>query len=303
MFTYDQLESFVAVAEELHFGRAAERLSLTQPPLSRRIKQLEDQLHVRLFERTHRTVRLTPAGRVFLADARRLLRMSRYAALSAQRTAQGESGVVGLGFTATTAYSFLQQVLRRTSTDLPSVDLVLHEMVTASQLEALLAGSIDVGMIRPPAEVGDVRTELLFDEPVLAALPEQHPLATQHRDPAVRDFHGEPFVMYSPSEAAYFHETLMSLFRTARTQPRYVQYLSQVHSILALVRAGLGSALVPSAATTLNYQGLVFRSVRDVDPRPVKLHMAWRAGNNNPALGNVLNTIRAAARDPGPTAT
>lgn len=298
MFTLEQLESFVAVAEELHFGRAADRLTLTQPPLSRRIKLLEEQLRVQLFERTHRTVKLTPAGRVFLADARRLIRTSKEAALSAQRTAQGESGVVGLGFTATTAYSFLEHLLRRATTRLPSVELVLREMVTAAQLEALLAGSIDIGMIRPPGGIGDIRTEPLLDEPLVAALPEQHPLATASRDPRVQDFNAEPFVMYSPSESAYFHETLVSVFRGAEVQPRYVQYLSQVHSILALVKSGLGLALVPESATTLHYRGVLFRPVRDIDPRAVKLHLAWRADNNNPALHNMLDAIRAAAREP-----
>lgn len=297
MFTFDQLETFVAVAEELHFGRAAQRLSMTQPPLSRRIKLLEDELGVRLFDRTHRSVKLTPAGRVFLADARQLLHLSHEAALSARRVPRGESGVVTLGFTATTAYSFLEHVLTAASERLPRVELVLREMVSSTQLEALLAGSMDLGMIRPPATGADLVTMPLIREPLLAALPQRHPLAVRTADPGVHDFDGEPFVMYSPAEARYFYEVLVSIFRGAESMPDYVQYLGQVHSMLALVKAGIGLALVPAAATALRYEGVLLRPVRGIDPRPVKLDLAWRRGNDNPALSGLLTVIREVAED------
>ncbi len=295
MFTLEQLGSFVAVAEELHFGRAAARLSMTQPPLSRRIRLLEDDLGVQLFDRSHRAVKLTPAGRVFLADARRLLHLSHDAALSARRTPRGESGVVTVGFTATTAYSFLEHVLSAVNTELPQVELVLREMVTATQLEALGEGGIDVGMIRPPATGPDLVTAPLFHEPLLAALPQDHWLALREPEPAVSDFDGEPFVMYSPSEARYFYEVLISIFRRTETAPKYVQYLSQVHSILALVKAGLGVALVPAAARVLHYRGVVLRPVTGLDPHPVNLDLCWRRGNDNPALAALLPVIRGVA--------
>jgi DNA-binding transcriptional LysR family regulator len=300
VFTFDQLETFVAVAEELHFGRAADRLSMTQPPLSRRIKLLEDDLGVQLFDRAHRSVKLTPAGRVFLADVRQLLHLSHEAALSARRVPRGESGVVTLGFTATTAYSFLEHVLTAANARLPRVDLVLREMVTSTQLEALLAGSMDLGMIRPPAIGADLVTMPLTREPLLAALPRRHPLAVRAADPTVHDFDGQPFVMYSPAEARYFYEVLVSIFRGAESTPDYVQYLGQVHSILALVKAGIGVALVPAAATALHYDGVVLRPVRGIDPRPVKLDLAWRRGNDNPALDGLLTVIREVAEDQRP---
>jgi len=297
MFTLDQLDSFVAVAEELHFGRAARRLSMTQPPLSRRIKLLETELGVRLFDRAHRSVKLTPAGRVFLADARQLLHLSQEASLSARRVPRGESGVVSVGFTATTAYSFLSHVLTAANSRLPRVDLVLREMVTSAQLDALLSGSVDIGMIRPPATAADLVTAPLIREPLLAALPRRHPMATRAVDPTVLDFDGQPFVMFAPSEGRYFYEILVSIFRGAEATPIYVQYLTQVHSILALVKAGIGVALVPAAATALHYEGVVLRPVRDIDPRPVKLDLAWRRGNDNPALAGLLSLIKEVAEE------
>jgi DNA-binding transcriptional LysR family regulator len=180
------------------------------------------------------------------------------------------------------------------------VDLVLREMVTSTQLEALLAGSMDLGMIRPPAIGADLVTMPLTREPLLAALPRRHPLAVRAADPTVHDFDGQPFVMYSPAEARYFYEVLVSIFRGAESTPDYVQYLGQVHSILALVKAGIGVALVPAAATALHYDGVVLRPVRGIDPRPVKLDLAWRRGNDNPALDGLLTVIREVAEDQRP---
>jgi DNA-binding transcriptional LysR family regulator len=291
MFSLEQLVSFVAVAEELHYGRAAARLSMTQPPLSRRIQVLERELGVELFDRSHRTVKLTPAGRVFLADARKILHLSQDATLFARRTHEGESGVVTLGFTAATAYSCLERILATAGAELPQVDLVLREMVTSAQVEALLGGGIDLGVVRPPVTGADIVTRPLFREPLLAALPSGHPLARRRKAPDVRDFDGEPFLMYSPSEARYFHEVLAGLFRAAGVRPVFTQYLGQVHTILALVKAELGVALVPAAATALRFDGVVLRTVDGVDDAPVELELAWRRSNDNPALASLLSAL------------
>ncbi|MFI6307777.1 LysR family transcriptional regulator [Amycolatopsis thailandensis] len=296
MFSLEQLVSFVAVAEELHYGRAAERLSMTQPPLSRRIQLLERELGVELFDRTHRTVRLTPAGRVFLAEARKILRSSQEATLYVRRAKKGEVGAVTLGFTATAAYSHLERVLAAANTEAQGIDLVLREMVTAAQVEQLLAGGIDLGMVRPPVAGGDIVTLPLWREPLLAALPSAHPLARRKKNPDVRDFDREPFIMYSPSECRYFHDVLVAAFRTARVLPDYTQYASQAHTVLALVKADVGVALVPAAAAALRFEGVVLRPVDGIESRPVELELMWRRGNDNPALGALLTVIGNLAR-------
>lgn len=293
MFELAQLRCFVAAAEELHFGRAAARLNMTQPPLSRQIQILERVVGVQLLERTSRVVRLTPAGRRFLPEARRLLHLAESASLSARRTASGETGGITVGFTASAAYSFLPQLIIAARARLPGVDLVLEEMVTAEQVEALEAHRIDVALLRPPVR-REFQSMRVAREPLLAAMPLAHPLA-KGRPPTLKDFDGQPFVTYSPYEARYFYDLLAGIFRKAGVAPRYVQHMTNVHAILALVRAGLGTALVPAAAASLRFEGLALRPVRTRPERPVELFLAWNRSNDNPALPAFLET---AQRDP-----
>ncbi|WP_329092822.1 LysR substrate-binding domain-containing protein [Actinomadura citrea] len=291
MFTLTQLANFVAVAEELHFGRAARRLRMTQPPLSRQIQLLENELKVRLFDRTNRSVRLTPAGRAFLVEARRLLQQADHAAMSVRQVSAGEAGTITLGFTAASAHTTLGRVLEAARTALPDVEIVLREMVTRDQVRALAEGGLDLGLVRPPVSDPDLEERPADREPLLAAVPRGHPLAVGDGPVPLADLDGRRFLMYSPVEARYFHELLVSLFREARVSPVYAQYLSQVHSILALVNCGWGLALVPAAAARLRYAGVVFRPVELPDPAPVELSLAWRHGNDNPALALLLRHL------------
>lgn len=287
MFTLAQLSGFVAVAEELHFGRAAARLHMTQPPLTRQVQTLERELGVELFDRSGRAIRLTPAGRVFLGDARRLLRDAETAVLAVRRIPTGEQGTVAVGFTAASAPAVLGPLLALMRRELPGVDVVLHEMVTAEQLDALSGGTLDLGLVRPPVSRPELSSREVRREPLLVALPRGHRLA--ERDSVrVEDLDGEDVVMPSPTEARYFHELLVTLFRTAGVDVRYSQHLSQVHSILALVEAGVGLGLVPASATGGRYGGVTLRLLRTADPEPVHLHAVWRTGNANPALKAVL---------------
>jgi DNA-binding transcriptional LysR family regulator len=290
MFELSQLRCFVAAAEELHFGRAAERLHMTQPPLSRQIQLLERTLGVRLLERTSRIVRLTPAGRRFLPEAQRILRLAESATVATRRIASGEAGSVTIGFTAAAGYSFLPQLITAARSRLPDVDLVLREMVTADQTEALASQRIDVGLLRPPVH-RDVESVCVVREPLLAALPARHPLADAPRL-TLGDLDRQPLVMYSPYEARYFYDLLAAIFGAAGVAPQYVQHISQIHSILALVRAGLGAALVPEAAASLRFEDVVLRPVRMQPARPVELFLAWRRGSDNPALPAFLAMAR-----------
>lgn len=291
MFTFGQLSSFVAVAEELHFGRAAERLCMTQPPLSRNIQQLERELETQLLDRSSRSVRLTPAGHAFLHDARNLLHEAENAALSVRRVTSGEAGVVRIGFTATSAYEVLGGLLETARTRLPHVDVLLRELVTRDQLEQLSAGALDLGLIRPPASRPELRSRPLVTEPLLAALPQGDPLAEHPGTIPLRELDGRDMVMYSPTEARYFHELLVSIFRGAGVVPRYRQHVSQIHTMLALVQVGLGVALVPAAAARLRLEGVSFRDVELTEPDPVELHLAWREANDNPALRAMLSLV------------
>ncbi|MFJ6752662.1 MULTISPECIES: LysR substrate-binding domain-containing protein [unclassified Streptomyces] len=288
MFTLAQLTNFVAVAEELHFGRAAERLRMTQPPLSRQIQLLESELRVQLFDRTNRSVRLTHAGRTFLNEARRVLRQSEQAILAVRQVSSGLAGSLAVGFTAAGAYTMLDTLLDKARTATPNVEIVLRELVTRDQLEALTESSLDLGLVRPPVTSPDLDSRPVAREDIFAALPADHPLAARAGALHISEFDGLDVLMYSPIEARYFHELLISVFRAAGIAPVFHQYLSQVHSILALVNGGRGVALVPEAATQLRYAGVTFKPVTLAAPAAVELSLAWRRNNDNPALHRLL---------------
>jgi len=292
MFDFSQLRCFVAVAEELHFGRAAARLNMTQPPLSRQIQVLERILDVQLLERTSRSVRLTAAGRSFLPEAQRILRLAETATHLTRQVAAGRAGVLKLGFTAASAYDFLPRLVTALRQRLPEVTLALREMVSKDQLEELLAGRIDAALVRPPVTHPDLTAVRALAEPLVVALPAGHPLAV--RDAlAPGEIGGEPLVAYAPNEARYFHDLILGLLTEAGIQPRIVQQLTQIHAILALVRAAVGIALVPAAAESLHVEGVVFRPLALPAPRPVELVLAWRRDGDDPLIARLVAILSA----------
>lgn len=172
MFSLSRLTCFIAVAEELHFGRAAERLHMTQPPLSRQIQQLESELGVQLIDRTSRSVTLTAAGVAFLPDARRIVRLAESAALTVKRVPAGDLGTVVIGFTAASAHAVLPRLLSDVRAALPDVELVLREMVSSIQIDALASGELDLGLVRPTVTRPGILTRPIHREALVAALPE-----------------------------------------------------------------------------------------------------------------------------------
>lgn len=292
MFELSQLRCFVAVAEELHFGRAAQRLNMTQPPLSRQVQLLERILGVILLDRTSRSVRLTAAGRAFLIEARRILRLADSAALATRRIASGDAGRVAVGFTAASGYSFLPNLVNIARTRLPNVDLTLRELVSGEQVEALVTGRIDLGLVRPPLTRPEFDKMRVLSEPLVAALPSGDPRLAK-ASIELSDFDGLPMVMYSPEGAGYFHDMLIGMFDTIDVSPQYVQHMSQIHSILALVHAKIGAAVVPQAAMRLHFDGVEFRPLATTPAEPVELFVAWRRDNDNPSLKPLLDLIEA----------
>lgn len=291
MFTLSQLESFVAVAETLHYGHAAERLSITQPPLSRRIQQLERELGVDLFDRIGRGVVLTPAGRAFVDDARRILGLSEHATLSVRRVPTGRAGTVTLGFTGATAHFLLEPIVHAARQHQPDIDLVLRERVSGVQLDELRTGELDLAIVRPPIPRTGLRSTALRREELVLALHREHRLA---RDPGpvdVRQLDDEALIMYAPTEARYFYDLLASLFRAHDIAPRYVQYLSQVHTIMALVGADIGAALVPRSAASLSIRGVQLRGLLGAQDHPVELDLTWRDDALSPAASTVRDLV------------
>jgi DNA-binding transcriptional LysR family regulator len=280
MFEISQLRCFVAVAEELHFSRAAERLHMTQPPLSRQIKLLEHHVGVPLVERSSRMVRLTAAGRAFFPEAVRILRIAEEAAFAARRAAKGEQGTLAIGFTSASGYSLLPEVVRRLREHAPAVSLTLKELVSTAQVEALNAGELDMGLMRPHAMNDELKSELIATEALMLAIPERE-AAQWPLEPTLACLHGKPFVMYSPYEARPFYLMLSERFARAGVVPDIIEHIGQVHTMLALVRAGIGAALIAEGASRLLFDGIVMRKMAT---EPVETLCTYRGDNDNPVL-------------------
>lgn len=290
MFQLIQLRCFVAVATELHFGKAAQRLNMTQSPLSRQIQALEHDLGVLLIARTRRSVQLTPAGRAFLPEAEDILLRCEAAALTARRTVRGEAGSISLGFISAARFKVLPEIVSGAYRTFENVDLVLKEMSTPEQKEALLSNRLHLGLIRPDKVHAGIETTCVLRDPFTLALPVGHPLA-QREHLTLRDLDRQPFIMYSPSEGRYSFELLSGLFRAAGIEPHYVQYLYQTHTILSLVNIGMGIALVPSTAQHLPSEQVVFKPI-ELGGAHAELHLAWRKGEADPLVANFREYVK-----------
>jgi DNA-binding transcriptional LysR family regulator len=290
MFTLDQVRAFVVVAEEMHFGRAAERLQMTQPPLSRQIQKLERAVGVRLLERDNRKVELTTAGQAFLGEARRILALTTGALEQAQRISAGSAGTVRIGFTATSAFGVLTSLLNIVSEAYPEIHLDLFEMVTGEQISKLIDGELDLGLARPPFDKTAFASRLLHREELLLAIPSGHRLANLDRPVTADDLVHEPLIMYSPAEARYFYDLVVRLVPIPTEN--VVHTVSQVLTMLWLVAGGRGIAFVPASSSRLAIAGVTLRSIEGVPAQPVELHVLWVRETRNPALHTVLDCLR-----------
>ncbi|HYD30533.1 MAG TPA: LysR substrate-binding domain-containing protein [Azospirillaceae bacterium] len=291
------LRYFVAVAEELHFGRAAERLHIAQPPLSQQIKALETELGVRLFHRTKRRVDLTEAGRLFLDEACAVLARAERAVTTAQRAGRGELGRLAVGYTGSTAYNpLVPRIIRHFRESFPTVELTLQDMHTMEQAPALLEGRIDVGFCRPPVPDPDGLLSILplLEEPLVAALPAAHPQAPAATVTLAGLAH-DPFILYPRAIGPGLFDRIVAACREAGFSPRVTQQAPQFASIVGLVAAGLGVALVPTCLEQLRAQGVVYRPLADVHPTS-PMAVAFRRGDRSPTAKAFVAVVREALK-------
>lgn len=283
MIEMNQLRCFVAVAEELHFSRAAERLNMTQPPLSRQIQLLERGMDCQLFVRTSRSVALTAAGKSFLTDAQRILRLFKTAQETAKDISLGRTGVLRCGFTAVTSYRFLPMLIQQMNEHIPGCKLDLKEMVSSYQIDALDTGELDIGLLRPPVDRQKYSDTLVSREKLLLAMPTGHRLS-RHKLARWRDLDREDFIMYDSNDAKYFSDLLAVFLTRKRVQPNIVQTLTQNHSILSLVRTGMGVAVVPESARILDIADVEYREFSDQQSPYAELMLVSRASDQNPLI-------------------
>lgn len=292
-FELHQLRCFVAVANELNFRRAAERLNMTQPPLSRQIQLLEARLGIALFERGNRSVRLTLAGKSFLASATDLLQRAEHAVLKARQAARGEAGSVHMGFVPSAALQFVPRLVVAINRDLPEVKFRPTEMMSYEIIEALRTGNLDFGLTRAPGEQGEIDSTLVVSESFVLALPARHPLARLDTV-TLADLDDCAFIGYSAERGGFLRDVLRRVFLHAGVTPIEVQAVSQTQTLIALVNEGLGVGLVPSSAQAQLMSNLVYRAI--VIPRQFRsdLYLCVAAGRQTPLQDAVRATLVAA---------
>lgn len=286
---------FVAVAEELHFGRAAERLNLAQQPLSAAIRRLEEGLGVPLFERTSRRVALTDAGRVYLAEVRVILQRTAEAAEAAQRAARGELGQLSVGYTAGTLHNVLPPTVRRFRERYPGVDLKLHESTPPEIQAALTRGDVQVGLLCSPVSHPALAAEVVLRQPLMLALPSGHALTGWPSVPlgAAAD---EPFVLYQRALSPGVYDAIMGLCRAAGFVPRIAQEVATEGAVVGLIAAGMGVALVSSSQRRVPREGIEYRSLEGPSAE-VELMAAWAREDRSPVTAAFLAMVREEGRD------
>ena len=295
-----QLRYFIAVAEELHFTRAAERLHIGQPPLSHAIQMLEADVGAQLFERTKRWVRLTEAGKLFLADARRIVALAEQASDTARRAQRGEAGELRIGFTYSTPLTPLfAQVINRYRSEYPAVSLVLHELATLRQLEGLVQRTLDLGFIRPPevAMPEAIGLTTLREDPLVVVLPSAHPLARK-KTVAMADLNGQPFVMYPQNAGTGIYPQIFRLCRAAGFTPHIAQQAGEASTIIGLVAAGCGITILPASFDRIRMDGVRYRTISD-PAATTTLLLAQRKGEHSALADAFIALARDAAAKPG----
>ncbi|HMN83248.1 MAG TPA: LysR family transcriptional regulator [Burkholderiaceae bacterium] len=277
------LQCFDVLADTLHFGRAAAALGIAQPPLSIRIRQLEQALGVRLFERGRAGVRLTAAGRLLKLESGSLL--VRHAAIIERvaAAARGEIGALRIGFVTPAEYSFLPDRLREFRTHAPGVRLQLHEMTSDAQAAALADGTLDAGFVLPPLARPTLDYRPVFRDSLIAALPSRHPLTRARGPVAVRQLADEPLVIFPRDKAPGLHDDIISVYAAAGITPVVGQEAIQMQTIVSLVAAGLGVAIVPASLRNLGRKGVVYRALAGRVPA-VEIGVAFRRAERDPVL-------------------
>lgn len=287
------LRYFVAVAEELHFGRAAQRLHMAQPPLSQQIKQLEAELGFQLFCRTKRSVQLTAAGDRFLTDTYSLFQRLDQSIEAGRRISRGEQGKLVVGFVSSAAYSVLPPILQRFRAGFPAIALTLQELTTNVQIQQLQDNRLDVGFVRPPLEAGIsavLSQREILREPFVVAIAQSHPLA-EREQVAIADLASEPFILFPRPRAPGLYDQVISLCQQAQFSPNVAQEAVQMQTIVSLVAAEIGVALVPESLRNLQRVGVVYRPLVEATPQAA-IALVWRTEDNSPMVQHFLELAK-----------
>lgn len=287
-----RLRYFVHVAEELHFGRAAERLHVAQPALSRQIAHLEGAIGAQLFDRSRSQIQLTKAGETLLPRARDIMARVAEAARLTRRAAEGMSGMIEVGFVGSATYSILPNILNQFRSSHPEIELTLQAMNTAELRVALVERKIDVAFVRPLISDAEIENEVVLNEPLIIALPSDHPLAGRD-EIALADLAHSSFVLYPRQPRPSFADTILDLCRSAGFSPTVAQETMELQTALGLVAVGAGVSLVPASVEESQRHGVAYRSIAAPVPTTA-LSLAYRRDNNAATVRLFCAAVRAA---------
>ncbi|MGL4619808.1 MAG: LysR family transcriptional regulator [Chroococcidiopsis sp.] len=284
------LRYFITVAEELHFGRAAQRLNMTQQPLSRQIHDLEIEIQVTLFHRTKRTVRLTEAGKEFLERSYGVLAQLEQAIVVTQQIGRGEVGRLAIGFVDSAMYTLLPEIVRVFREQFPLVELRLRELTTAQQIQALYDKQIDIGIVRSAISESGLSVECLLHESLVLALAENHPFSAQTQV-SLSSLADELFILFPAKMGPVFYEQIIHSCQQAGFRPKVAQEAVQMQTIIGLVAAGLGIAIVPASLQNFHRSGVIYRPLQNEIPN-TGLYLTWRQHDSSPAIRAFLSLAR-----------
>lgn len=289
------LKYFAAVAAELNFRRAARKLNMAQPPLSRRIKNLEYEIGTPLFIRTNRSVRLTEAGKLFLEKANEIIEKAGDALEELSLIGKGEEGYLPIGFNEPAINTFLSKAIKRCHSRYPKVKLVLKEMQTNEQLEALKNNKIKIGFMRLFGhDVSGMSTSLLYSERYILAIPKNHALG-KYRKITLEMLKQEPMIIFPRKMNPGLYDHFMAKFEDAGFKPMLEQEASTKHTTLALVEAGLGIALVPESSASASRKGIEFRNLEASLPS-IEIYAVWQKNESSPVFMNFIKILSLPAR-------
>lgn len=284
------LRYFLAVAEELNFGRAAERLNITQPSLSRQIQNLEKELGTILFERHQRQIKLTLPGQIFLEEAEEILTRFEQGIHVLKRASRGEIGQLNLGFQGSSVYDIIPISVKIFRDRFPDVEIIMQNLTTSEQVMAIAENRLDVGFVIPPITDTSLQVEILLEEPLVLALPESHPLASASTVDITALAH-EPLILASRDRGCGLYEQIFDIYHRAGIRPNVVCAAREMQVMLGFVAAGIGISLLPSHVKNFQRTGVVYRTLTPTAPI-AGLAIAWKNHFPNPSLSAFLEIVR-----------
>ncbi|MFJ8234216.1 LysR family transcriptional regulator [Ureibacillus sp. NPDC094379] len=286
---FRHLKYFIAVAEELNFGKAAARLNISQPPLSNQIAQLEKELDVKLFSRTKRHTELTPAGKYFLEQSYEMMNKLEQAKNDVRKIYYGEKGILNIGYTGILSKKIID-LIRTYRGKHPEVEVVLHHLSTTNQIQALHEKRIHLGFLCPPIESSHFNSHLVVSAPFMVALPSTHHLAKQKGPINLSDLKSEPFIMSNRKGEPGYYDTIISICNRSGFSPNVIQEAEGIFTILTLISTGMGVSLVTNLTLEYANSGVVLKEIKDQNAS-MDLTLVWRKEEESPIVETFLGVF------------